>query len=219
MYSQELQERFWEKVSIKESNDCWKWKNYLDKDGYGTFYFNRSSMKAHRFSFALFNTEVMDGLEVCHKCDHPWCVNPDHLYIDTHEVNMNDMKRKGRSRIARGSYNENTDLTEVEVIEILDGALCSFFTNKKEVINYNNKFTKNSLNKILNKKTWLHITDKYSDDEFEHIRDSLNNRTTRTMVYFIKKDLKIMSMGLISQKYNISKEVIRKIKQRKYKYS
>lgn len=55
MYSFYLQKRFWSKISITTLEDCWLWNRYLDKDGYGTFYYDGSSEKAHRFSYKLFN--------------------------------------------------------------------------------------------------------------------------------------------------------------------
>jgi predicted DNA-binding protein len=218
MYSKELQERFWEKVFMGKTDDCWLWKNYLDKDGYGTFYFNGKSMKAHRFSFTIYN-ELDCDMCVCHKCDIPACVNPKHLYAASHEKNMNDMKNKGRSRVSIGSKNVNTDLTETEVKEVLDMILYGLFDNKKDIIYYNPKFTRHNLVKIGNKKTWIHITNTYNDEEFEYIKDTLNNQVTRTTAYLIKKDLENISMNMISKKYKLSVDVIRKIKQGKHKYS
>ena len=35
---------------------------------------------------------------VCHTCDHPWCVNVDHLYAGSPQDNMDDKVRRGRWR-------------------------------------------------------------------------------------------------------------------------
>lgn len=52
---------------------------------------------AHRFVYTAINGQIENGLEVCHKCDTPLCINPDHLFIGTHAENMQDMTKKGRN--------------------------------------------------------------------------------------------------------------------------
>ncbi len=56
---------------------------------------------AHRASYKEYLGPVPDGMLVCHRCDVPGCINPDHLFLGTHQDNMDDMIEKGRQR-ARG---------------------------------------------------------------------------------------------------------------------
>lgn len=91
-----LQERFDEKwIPITESG-CWIWTGYADDQGRGQIRINGATKRAHRISWELTNGPIPDGLHCLHHCDVPSCVNPDHLYIGTHQDNMDDMTRRGR---------------------------------------------------------------------------------------------------------------------------
>lgn len=88
--------------TIPEPNSgCWIWDGTLGSGGYGVTIVcisaRKMSLRAHRISYAAFNNVEIDNGLVCHKCDNPSCVNPDHLFLGTHLDNMRDMKKKGRS--------------------------------------------------------------------------------------------------------------------------
>jgi len=86
--------RFWAKVV--KSDGCWEWQGYRKK-GYGHFGVHpRHIVEAHRFSWQLANGPIPEGLFVCHHCDNPPCVRPDHLFLGTNTDNLRDASRKLR---------------------------------------------------------------------------------------------------------------------------
>lgn len=94
--------RFSNKYEINEVTDCWEWTASTNNIGYGMFRWETGIMRtAHRVSYELFKGMIPKGKIVCHTCDNPKCVNPDHLWIGTNKDNYEDMKRKGRDRLFR----------------------------------------------------------------------------------------------------------------------
>jgi len=95
-----LSERFWEKVEKRGPDECWEWKAYREKTGYGQLqvgtYETPDATRSHRIAWELTNGPIPDGLHVCHHCDNPPCCNPTHLFLGTHQDNMDDMLAKGR---------------------------------------------------------------------------------------------------------------------------
>jgi HNH endonuclease len=83
---------------IDKSDNCWEWTASTTKQGYGHLTFRYRTLYAHRAMWECINGEIPDGLDVLHKCDNPPCVNPDHLFLGTHQDNMKDRDLKGRGR-------------------------------------------------------------------------------------------------------------------------
>ena len=104
--------RFWSKVEKTES--CWNWKAAKSKAGYGVFHLGRGlgTINSHRFVFQMKYGEIHKGLFVCHTCDNPACLNPDHLFLGTQKDNMMDMVKKGRANPMKGEKNHWTTITE-----------------------------------------------------------------------------------------------------------
>ena len=91
--------RFWMKV--KKTNGCWEWQGALHPGGYGRFSIKQKMYRAHRISYWLENLNFASDLFICHKCDNPKCVNPDHLFSGSPKENTQDMIKKGRIRYVR----------------------------------------------------------------------------------------------------------------------
>lgn len=101
---------------VRKSAGCWIWRGARDAAGYGVVRVDGKSRRAHRVSWELHRGPIPDGMLVCHRCDNPPCVNPDHLFVGTHGDNQADKVAKGRQ--ARGSSMPNAVLTEPMVAEI-----------------------------------------------------------------------------------------------------
>lgn len=86
---------FWSKVNKTKS--CWLWTGYCKNGRYGSIKFEGVYYQASAFSYMLtYGLTEKPKLHVLHKCDVPACVNPDHLFLGTHQDNMADMVRKKR---------------------------------------------------------------------------------------------------------------------------
>lgn len=97
-----LHARFWAKVRVTDG--CWLWQGAADRYGIVMTHWRagaddglRQKEWAHRVSYVLAFGPIPAGLHVCHHCDTPLCVRPDHLFLGTHLENMQDCKRKGRT--------------------------------------------------------------------------------------------------------------------------
>lgn len=110
-----LAERFWEKVDKTSSpHGCWLFTGSVNKSGYG--YIgpggkHATTRRVHVVSWEMEHGPVPKGNCVCHSCDQYYpkgdttyraCLRPDHLFLGSHQSNMDDMKAKGRAnRIGR----------------------------------------------------------------------------------------------------------------------
>jgi hypothetical protein len=110
------EQRFWAKV--EKTATCWVWTACRHPQGYGQFGCAGRIVKAHRVAWELTHGPIPDGLQVCHRCDNPPCVNPDHLFLGTQRDNNHDCIAKGRAKNLRGAAHGRARLSAEDVLAI-----------------------------------------------------------------------------------------------------
>jgi len=111
---EEYKQYFLSKVTKTDS--CWLWNQTVDRDGYGSINIDNVRLKAHRAAYFIFIGDIDDSKFVCHRCDNPTCVNPDHLFLGTHQDNERDKDLKGRRPIS--IYHKQTQFTDTDILNI-----------------------------------------------------------------------------------------------------
>jgi hypothetical protein len=99
-YISSEKEIFERHVQPSNIENCWDWLSYKNPSGYGQTKIggrNGKHILAHRLSWIVYFGEIPEGMHVCHKCDNPSCVNPNHLFLGTNLDNIKDRMKKGRS--------------------------------------------------------------------------------------------------------------------------
>lgn len=91
----------WGRLQMKtdipdDPHECWLWTGGKNNAGYGMIRDGVKMRTAHRVSYECAHGPIPEGMIICHTCDTPLCVNPDHLWCGTHKQNSADMMEKGR---------------------------------------------------------------------------------------------------------------------------
>lgn len=164
--------RFWGKVDARGSDDCWEWNAAKTEKGYGRMTCGRHChLKAHRVSWAIHYKKSPGIMLVCHRCDNPGCVNPNHLFLGTSKDNTMDMltkRRNSKPPVKYGECHHNTKILTADVLKILrDGR-----PSMDIAIEYGVSYI--TIRRIKTGKTWLKV------DPFARGIESQENKPRRS---------------------------------------
>ncbi len=157
-----ITQRFGRYVYLLLSNGCWEWRGARNEHGYGLIGKEggrgAGNIRAHRLSYQIFyRVNLTREQLVCHRCDNPPCVNPDHLFVGSPLENVLDMISKNRHSkppVRCGEEHPMAKLTKQDVIKIrqlYEGGLSSrkiaklFFVDKGTIL------------AIVNREIWRHV--------------------------------------------------------------
>ena len=146
--------RFHNSYTITPSTGCWVWSRPLRHDGYANTNF-RGINGGHRVSYYIHNKHDPGDMLVCHTCDNPACVNPNHLFLGTPQDNTNDMILKGRKKTHPGMTNSAARLTNEQVIEIRSKYIPRIVTLQQLADEYGVSFQ--HISAIINRGLWTHV--------------------------------------------------------------
>lgn len=132
---------------------CWVWVGKRNRAGYGVLYVGGKEFTnlAHRISYRIYKGEL-NGLYVLHHCDHPFCVNPDHLFLGTKAENNMDRYMKKRDAYGEDNGQSKLDSLQVRVIRdvremgLLQSEIARYFRVDQSLISY-----------VVRRKIWCHI--------------------------------------------------------------
>jgi hypothetical protein len=220
--------KFWSRTTKrKRKNTCWNWKGYIGTDGYGV-YTSSFGMRAHRLAYYFFFKELPKNKLICHHCDNPKCVNPNHLFIGTNRDNTKDMflkKRNGKIKgkehpTQQGEKNHQSKLNQKQVEQIKRELFKT--CNKKHKMGKQKELAERFnvsctlIRYIKTGKAWPHVLPECTLKPLSKIRcgeDNNKAKLTEKEVLQIKKILKKNKKTIsgIAKQFNVSRFAIQQI--------
>lgn len=138
------EEDFW--ALVDKGNGCWRWKGRPIEGNRGTFCYRGERRLASRLSYFFYYGIEPGDLFVCHRCDNPICVRPDHLFLGTQADNMADAASKGRLGVK----------LDVEKVIKLVGMVKDGVVRREVAVMFG--ISKGTVDKIMYGYVWSHVT-------------------------------------------------------------
>lgn len=162
-YRPTIQNRLYIRSKRNPITNCLEWQGFRDRDGYGMVGTvevrdgknHYQSRRTHRVAWVAFVGPIPEGMQVCHHCDNPCCIEVTHLFLGTPKDNNHDMIAKGRQVPPRGELAGSSKLTKHEVISIRVMHTSGKFTQRDIAACYSVGFK--AINKIVHRQRWKHV--------------------------------------------------------------
>ena len=144
--------KFWLKTDKQSDDACWIFLGATDKDGYGQFWDGDIQLmtRAHQFSAKIHLGDCPKGMCVCHTCDNPSCVNPNHLFYGSALDNQKDKMTKNRQ--TKGESQGHSKLTNNQIEQIKARANENYKVLCKEF-----NLVPSTIYRIWHNQSWKHI--------------------------------------------------------------
>jgi len=190
-----------------DSNGCWIVKSHwINRDGYPMYRFDGKMNSMSRYIWQELFGEIPEKIEICHKCDVPRCINPEHLFLGTHEENIRDMKEKGRAdktKKNKGQFVPMAKLTNEQAYRI--------FTDNRSAkeIATEYRISVSSVRMIKRGNTWRSVTGKTP------VKSNQKSpiRLKQEQIFLILQDSR--RHKTIAAEYGVSRSTISTLKRRK----
>jgi predicted DNA-binding protein YlxM (UPF0122 family) len=211
-YRDLLTSRFHERYKINEETNCWEWTHGKTKSGYGRFSLNGQMIRAHRFSYHIYNEIDPGRFECCHHCDNKICVNPQHLFLGTAKDNALDRENKKRHPHPSGENSKSSKLTNEQVLEIKKMLLNGVTLPEIEKLF---SVTNSTVSAIKMGDRWSHVGTEMND-EIRKIKkrvivgeQNYNTRLTKEKVLEIREKIANgQSCNSIAKEYGVTSRAI-----------
>lgn len=155
------------RASLKTSG-CIEWTGTLSDKGYGRVFLSGKPLAAHRLSYMFANSIKLESSNlVCHKCDNPKCINPEHLWLGTHKENMLDAHQKRRVRV----FGKKLPLNQLDWNKV--GEIRSAYESGQSCkeISVNMNFSLGAVNHVVKNRQW-------KDENYQFISRYKNHKVS-----------------------------------------